>query len=152
MSGGQKGFTLIELLVVIAILGVIAAVVALNVSTFFGRGTVQAANTELHQVQTAIISLMADCETGTIDVSNTDGGWWAGGNATSPMAYNGTDWLYASDYVYGPFRAAYQVDSTGTILEGSAITVLNGGHFPNDRSPWSGLVWSDANKNWQAAP
>ena len=52
---GEKGFTLIELLVVIAILGVIAAVVALNVGSFFGRGTVQAANTELHQVQTAVI-------------------------------------------------------------------------------------------------
>lgn len=35
----QKGFTLIELLVVIAILALIAAVVALNVGGFFGRGT-----------------------------------------------------------------------------------------------------------------
>ena len=38
----QKGFTLIELLVVIAILGIIAAMVALNVGSFFGR----AANNE----------------------------------------------------------------------------------------------------------
>ena len=149
MHGGQKGFTLIELLVVIAILGVIAAVVALNVSTFFGRGTVQAANTELHQVQTAIISLMADCETGTITLPGD--GWWAGGNATSPTASNGTHTLYASDYVYGPFRAAYLIATDGTITEGSTVTVLLGGPFPNDRSPWSGLEWSDTNKNWQAA-
>lgn len=34
----QKGFTLMELLILIAILGVIAAVVALNVGNFFNRG------------------------------------------------------------------------------------------------------------------
>ena len=56
----QRGFTLIELLVVIAILAVIATVVVLNVSSFIGAGRVQAANTELHQVQTAIVSYQAD--------------------------------------------------------------------------------------------
>jgi len=154
MSGGQKGFTLIELLVVIAILGVIAAVVALNVSTFFGRGTVQAANTELHQVQTAIISLMADCESGTINIENCPAGWWAGGNATSPRGWNGTAWLFASSYVYGPFRAAYQVDTTGTILEGSIVSAgaTPPGPFPADRSPWSGIRWNDTNKGWEAIP
>jgi prepilin-type N-terminal cleavage/methylation domain-containing protein len=56
----EKGFTLIELLVVIAILGIIVAVVALNISNFFGMGRVQAANTELHQVETAITAYLAD--------------------------------------------------------------------------------------------
>ncbi len=37
MHRGEKGFTLIELLVVIAILGIIAAVVVLNITGFFGR-------------------------------------------------------------------------------------------------------------------
>jgi len=60
LSRGQKGFTLIELLVVIAILGVIAAVVILNVGSLFGVGVVQAANTELHQVQTAVVAYIAD--------------------------------------------------------------------------------------------
>ena len=56
----QRGFTLIELLVVIAILGVIAAVVALNVGSFFARGAVESANVEFHQVQTAVTAYLAD--------------------------------------------------------------------------------------------
>ena len=60
MHRGQGGFTLIELLIVIAILGIVAAVVALNIGGFFGQGVEQAANTEAHQVQTAVIAYMAE--------------------------------------------------------------------------------------------
>ena len=60
MHRGQGGFTLIELLIVIAILGIVAAVVALNIGGFFGQGKEQAANTEAHQVQTAVIAYMAE--------------------------------------------------------------------------------------------
>ena len=55
---GEKGFTLIELLVVIAILGIIAAVVVLNIGGFMGQGKEEAANTEAHQVQTAVVAYM----------------------------------------------------------------------------------------------
>ena len=54
----EGGFTLIELLVVIAILGIIAAVVILNIAEFMGSGAEEAANTESHQVQTAVIAYM----------------------------------------------------------------------------------------------
>ena len=149
MHGGQKGFTLIELLVVIAILGVIAAIVALNVSTFFGRGTVQAANTELHQVQTAIISLMADAESGTITIPGGSPGWWAGGNETSPYhVINETHSLYASDYVYGAFRAAYQVNTGGAILQGTIVSPVG----VTIGNPWSNIQWNDTNKGWEAIP
>jgi prepilin-type N-terminal cleavage/methylation domain-containing protein len=56
----EKGFTLIELLVVVAILGVLAAVVALNVGGFIGRGHDEAACTERHNVQTAVLAYMAE--------------------------------------------------------------------------------------------
>jgi prepilin-type N-terminal cleavage/methylation domain-containing protein len=56
----EKGFTLIELLVVIGILGVLGAVVALNVGSFIGSGHNEAACAELHNVQTAVLAYMAE--------------------------------------------------------------------------------------------
>ena len=57
---GEKGFTLIELLIVVAILGVLAAVVIPNVGRFIGRGEEEAAETELSNIQTAVVSMMVD--------------------------------------------------------------------------------------------
>jgi type IV pilus assembly protein PilA len=140
---GEKGFTLIELLVVIAILGIIAAVVALNVGTFFGRGTLQAANTELHQCQTAIISAMADGQTGklTAPASGVTVDWDGSPNQVYVVVGNAT--YDAADYIYGLFRAEYTVDNDGAIVDGDAN--ISGG--------WgSGISWDSANGNWITTP
>jgi len=139
---GEKGFTLIELLVVIAILGVIAAVVALNVAGFFGRGTLQAANTELHQAQTAIVAAMADAESNEITVNYTGTHYW-GGQEDCVIAWSANGTPYdASNYCYGPFKAEYLVSTDkqtiGAIMYGTA----------NITDGWGGIEWECAFSNW----
>ena len=143
---GEKGFTLIELLVVIAILGVIAAVVALNVAGFFGEGTLQAANTELHQAQTAIIAAMATVESNniTVDYTQSANDWWAGepGVVVAHGAANAS--ADAATFCFGPFRAEYDVSTNsttiGAILEGNAD--IPGG--------WGDAIqWNATFMNWE---
>ena len=105
---GQGGFTLIELLIVIAILGIIAAVVALNIGGFFGQGKQQAANTEAHQVQTAVIAYMADNNQSTYSAGDI-------GPATS----SGPE-----DYLLNPplLQATYTINTDGSLASGTLIT------------------------------
>jgi len=68
---GEKGFTLIELLIVVAILGVLAAVVIPNVGRFIGRGEEEAADTELSNVQSAVVAMMVDNALASLDNPET---------------------------------------------------------------------------------
>jgi len=69
----DSGFTLIEVMVVIAILGIVAAIVVMNIAGFSGSGAVNAANTEAHQVQSALIAYMQANNLDTWDGTVGDG-------------------------------------------------------------------------------
>jgi type IV pilus assembly protein PilA len=97
---GQRGFTLIELLIVVAILGVIAAVVIPNVTAFMGSAEVNAANTEVQNVRTAVLGYLADYSD------------WPG-SAGPPD--NGD----LAAYLTGDLAGTYTFDTDGLILTAS---------------------------------
>jgi prepilin-type N-terminal cleavage/methylation domain-containing protein len=68
---GEHGFTLIELLVVVAILGVLAAVAVPNVGRFIDKGQEESYATELHNIQTAVMAMLADSTAGELDQEYT---------------------------------------------------------------------------------
>jgi type IV pilus assembly protein PilA len=69
----EGGFTLIEVLVVVAILGLVATIVVMNIAGYSRAGAVNAANTEAHQVQTALIAYMQASNLNTWDGTVGDG-------------------------------------------------------------------------------
>jgi len=126
---GEKGFTLIELLVVVAILGVLAAVVVPNVVKFMGTGQIEAANTEAHDVQLAVVAYMADNNLTTFDADV--GPATATGPEKFLVNYTGLQAVYTIGQVEG---------RTGEITSADKIT-------EPEPSKWGDLVYT-AGTGW----
>jgi hypothetical protein len=99
---------------------------------------VDAANTELQQVQTAVIACMAEAESAEL---TTWGEWQGGLDVITIVAGNVT--YDAGDYIYGPFWATYTVQQDGSITDG----------YCNYAGGWGDcIIWDPVNNNWVCTP
>ncbi len=88
----------------VAILGVLAAVAVPNVGKFIGKGKTEAWETELHNIQTAVMAMLSEALSGELDAVVAPPGTadMSTVTATSPLAVPpATGDLILSDYLTG---------------------------------------------------
>ncbi len=125
---GEKGFTLIELLIVVAILGVLAAVVIPNVGRFIGRGEEEAAETELSNIQSAVVAMMVDAGIASFTDNATLHSVGSAGATNNLVTFPQAEYsLYSNVQTNANYTATNQTQGTYTVdVNGTVVQVTTG--------------------------
>ena len=115
---GEGGLTLIELLIVIVILGIIGAVVALNVGGFLGAGTKEAAMLEKDAVQTAVLAAMIDGDCNAVAATANITGDPSGISLTCTSGGSGSTPTFEA-YLQGNIDGSWTINESGLITAGT---------------------------------
>jgi prepilin-type N-terminal cleavage/methylation domain-containing protein len=117
----QSGFTILELLIIMSILGILAAIIIPNVSTFIKTGNLGAAKTEALNVRTATQGYLAE----------NDG--WAGD----------TDAILT--YLNRRPKTDYTFNTVNGLINGVAGTI----DTATDETAWPGLKFNFGDQTWE---
>ena len=111
---------MIEILVVVGILGILAALIIPNVMGMMGEGTVQAANTEAHNVEIGVLAAMVDNDVYQIHPDSS-----VGPGRTDLVVDSNSAALVppVMDFITGSLQAQYTLDEDGHI-DGVGTNVL----------------------------
>ena len=113
----NRGFNFfIEVLAVVAILGSLSAVATPYVSKFISAGRTEARAAELHNIQTAVVEMLVDSDTGILkDVGPTTDMNLVQTTDQPPLTLN--DYLYGLKGTHVSSVCQYRFGSNGTVIQ-----------------------------------
>ena len=131
MQEKQGAGYFIEIVVVVALLGCLSAVALPNVGHLVNKGKTESYNTELHNIQTAVVQMLVDSTSGTLEpVGPTDDMSRVQTCDTPPRILS--DYLHFLNGTLTRSGCTYTFSADGTVKQFTPSQV-SGGHCPEAR-------------------